>query len=160
MCAIRTSLALLLTGCVLTAAPPAGNQLNAALLDLATAGFEFDADVRFMPDAYAVCNGLFCADLIMYKERRTIILAREAFDSRSRLRASLLEIWERYQEWRPGSVPDLARAALRVIQDGERVGVSDVYIRRHAHHRYRQLYEKLSAAEREPLTDPDSLIFP
>ncbi len=111
-------------------------------------------------DPYAVCDGLACANLRLVRGRRTIGLAREAFSSPSRLRASLLEIWERYQEPRPGSVRDLARAALLVLSDGPRVGVNHRRTLRLAHHRYRQLWLQLDASERAGLTDPDRIPFP
>ena len=113
-----------------------------------------------MPDPYAVCDGLACAELVMYKERRTVVLAEDAFESPSRLRASLLEIWERYQNPRPGSLPDRARGALRVVQDGPGVGVTEIYLRRQAQHLYRQLYDQLAAAEQAKLVDPDSIPVP
>jgi hypothetical protein len=139
-------------------APPAREaQIEAALADLRAGSFEFDADVRFRADRYAVCEGLACADLVLTRNRRTIILAEEAFGSPSVLRASLLEIWERYREPRPGSVPDLARGALRVVRDGPRVGVVDPHTLRRARNVYRQLWEQLPRRSLEGLPDPDTL---
>jgi len=101
-----------------------------------------------------------CANLALIGERRTILLAPEAFSDSSQLRASLLEIWERYRQPQPGSAHDLARGALRLIRDGPRVGVDDLYLLRRAHHIYRGLYEKLPPARRTDLTAPDELTFP
>ncbi|MFQ5696666.1 MAG: hypothetical protein ACE5IL_00075 [Myxococcota bacterium] len=137
-----------------------GSELDQALQALAAAGYEFEADVRFRSDRYGVCQGLACADLRVERSRRTITLAPEAFSSDARLRATLLEIWGRYREPRSGSVRDLARSALRVLQEGPRVGIRDVALRRLAHHTYRQLYERLSGAERQGLPDPETLPFP
>jgi hypothetical protein len=136
------------------------DQIDAALRDLAKAGFEFEVDVHFQRDRYQVCHDLACAHLRIVNQRRTILIAPEAFESPSQLRAALLEIWERYREPRATSVRDLARGALRVAQDGERVGVEDVYTRRRAHHSYRQLYGQLAPAERADLPNPDDLVFP
>ena len=135
-------------------------EMDAALADLRTAGFEFDADVRFEPYPYTVCDGMACAELVVVHERRTIRLAGEAFDSPTRLRATLLEVWERYRQPRPGSVPDLARGALRVLRDGRKVGVNDVFILRQAHHIYGQLYGLIPPDQRGDLPDPDSIPFP
>ncbi len=139
---------------------PADVQIESALADLAAEGFEFDSDVRFRYHRYAACDGMACADVGLIGERRTILLAPEAFESPGQLRATLLEVWERYREPRPGSVPDLARGALRVIRDGYRVGVRELYILRRAHHVYRQLYLELPGGERADLPDPDELQFP
>ena len=88
-------------------------------------------------------DGVRCADLTLERGHRTILLADEAFVSDSTLRASLLEIWERYREPRPGSIPDLARGALRVLRDGPRVGVTDPNTLRRARNVYTQLWEQL-----------------
>ncbi len=159
----RVALTLLLAlplACSVLRGPQPEAQIEAALTDLAAAGFEFDADVRFHYYRYAVCDGMACADVALIDGWRTIRIALEAFDSPDRLRASLLEIWERYREPRPGSIPDLARGALRVIQDGPRVGVDDRYTLRRAHHVYRQLYGELPSERRTDLPQPDQLRFP
>ena len=150
----------LLAACQTSLRPDHDAEIAAALSDLRAGGFSFAADVQVRADPYAVCDGLACANLRLVRGRRTIGLAREAFSSPSRLRASLLEIWERYQEPRPGSVRDLARAALLVLSDGPRVGVNDRRTLRLAHHRYRQLWLQLDASKRTGLTDPDRLPFP
>ena len=150
---------LIALGCVATARDR-GPEIATALGALAAAGFEFDADVRFRMERYAVCEGFACADLVLIAERRTIVLAPDAFESPARLRGSLLEVWERYREPRPGSLPDLARGSLRVIRDGRRVGVDDVHTLRLAHHSYRQLWNQLTAEQRSDLEDPDRLVFP
>lgn len=147
------------------AAPPLelaqhGDPLEAAIADLSAAGFEFAADVRLRSDALQSCDGLACAHLVMERQRRTILLAPEAFESGARLRATLLEIWERYPIPRPPSYRDSARGALRVLQDGPRVGVDDLHLLRRAHHIYRQHYSQLSKSERARLPHPDTLAFP
>lgn len=139
---------------------PADAELEAALGDLARAGFEFEADVRFAVDRYASCDGIACADLTVMRGRRTVRIAEAAFDSPVRLRASLLEIWERYRQPRPRSTPDLARAAQRVLRDGPRVGVNDPAVLRRAHHRYRRLWQRLPPEQRSGLVDPDALDYP
>ena len=74
--------------------------------------------MRLRNDPRAVCDGLACADLVVENQRRTILVADGAFQSPSKLRASLLEIWARYQTPRHGNVRDLALGALTVAQDG------------------------------------------
>jgi hypothetical protein len=149
-----------LGACTLFGPPESTREIDAALRDLANAGFEFEADVRFLRDRYQVCDGMVCAHLRLIDERRTILIAPEAFHSPSQLRATLLEIWERYREPRRASIRDLARGALRVAQDGRRVGVDDAYTLRRAHHIYRQLHGQLSREDRAGLPDPDALPFP
>jgi hypothetical protein len=134
-------------------------ELLAALRDLGSAGFEFEADVAFRVDPYRYCEGIACADLLVIKERRTIAIAPEAVRDPPLLRAALLEIWERYRQPRPGSLPDLARGALRVVRDGSRVGVDTRTLRR-AQHDYRKLWESLEPPLRAGLEDPDALPFP
>jgi hypothetical protein len=123
---------------------------------LKAAGFEFAPDVRLRNDPRAVCDGISCADLVIEGETRTILVADGGFATPSKLRASLLEIWARYREPRRGNARDLARAALVVVRDGPRVGVGpgDVGDARFV---YRQLWERLSDAQRADLPDPASL---
>jgi hypothetical protein len=130
-----------------------------ALRDLRAAGFEYEADVAFTVDAYRYCDGVCCTDLMLIKERRTIAIAPEAWREPPLLRAALLEMWERYREPRPGSVPDLARGTLRVLRDGSRVGVDAPTLRR-AQHAYRKLWDALEPEQRAGLDDPNSLPFP
>jgi hypothetical protein len=124
---------------------------------LADAGFPFEADVVFRVDPYAVCDGVRCADIRTVRRRRTIGIAPEALESEARLRASLLEVWDRYREPRPGSRHDLARGTLRVIQDGPRAGVHDRQTLRIARLTYRQIWTRLPPGERTDLPDPDTL---
>ena len=158
---LRTALvAPALLACVVAA--PAGNsapRIRAALADLESAGFRFEADVRFRVDPYAVCEGIACADLVVIGERRTILLAPESIRNDSVLRATLLEIWERYREPRPGSVRDLAHGALRIVQDGPGVGVEDPVLR-NARLEYTQLYRSLPPEERRGLPAPDTIALP
>lgn len=148
-----------LSGCVRSLGNPR-SQLQSAARDLAAAGFGFEADVGFGVDRYGNCDGVSCADVVLYKGRRTIMVASDAFESRSRLRAALLEIWERYRQPHPGSVRDLARGALRVTRDGARAGVQDVEVLRRAHHGYRRFWLQLPEAERGDLPAPDAVPFP
>ena len=152
----RLAALLLCAGCIVVAADRRP-EIEGALADLRAGGFEFDPDVHFRVDPYAVCCGLTCADLLIIRDRRTIVLAVDAFDSPSVLRASLLEIWERYAEPRPGSVPDLARGALRVIRDGPRVGVVDAATQARALRVYEQLFSQLPERDFADLPDPDEL---
>jgi hypothetical protein len=135
-------------------------EIDAAVADLARAGFEFDADVAFARDAYVMCEGVSCSELRIVERRRTILLARDAFASPSRLRASLLDIQGRYRNPRAASAADQARSAVRILRDGPRVGVSDRRLLRETHHLYRQLYGGLSADERAELPGPDDLEYP
>jgi hypothetical protein len=132
-------------------------RISDALEDLRAGGFEFEADVRFRVDELVVCEGIACADLVVIQERRTILLAPEALRSHAAVRATLLEIWERYREPRPGSLLDLARGALRVALDGERVGVNDHRLLSRARLVYGQLYRTLPPGRRTGLPDPDTL---
>jgi hypothetical protein len=147
--------------CVVGALPPdSAPKIRSALSDLDAAGFRFDADVRFRVDPYAVCEGLACADLVTLKERRTVLLAPEALRSDAVLRATLLEIWERYREPRPGSERDLARGALRVVQDGAAAGVDDEQVLERARLQYTQLYRALPRDDREGLPPPAEIALP
>lgn len=134
--------------------------IEAALADLDGGGFRFESDVAFARDPYVVCAGITCAELRVRDRRRTILVAPEAFASASRLRASLLDIWGRYQEPRAASGADQARSALRILRDGPRAGVSDRRLLREMHHLYRQLYGGLSEDERGELPSPDELEYP
>jgi hypothetical protein len=134
--------------------PDAALRIREALADLEAGGFEFDPDVAFRVDPYAVCEGIACADVVLIRERRTILLAPDALRSPSMLRATLLEIWERYSEPRPGSIRDLARGAQRVARDGPQVGVDDPRLLQRARLTYRQLYDTLPPDERDGLSDP------
>ena len=147
------------TGCLPLISEPPPSVPN-ALYALADAGFEFEPDVQFRADRHASCDGFACADLVVIQERRTILLARDAFDSCDALRAALLEIWERYRDPQRGSTRDFARGALRVASDGSRVGIEEKAILRAAHHTYRQLFDQLPPAQRVDLPDPDTVSFP
>jgi hypothetical protein len=158
---VRAPAALLLgvglAACVLFRPPDHTPEIPPALADLRAAGFDFAPDVRFRNDPRAVCDGLACADLVVEENHRTILVADGAFASPSKLRASLLEIWVRYTEPRRGNVRDLARAALVVIRDGPRAGVSDPGVLGDARFSYRQLWERLPADKRTDLPAPASL---
>ncbi|MGH9885849.1 MAG: hypothetical protein ACREBE_09990, partial [bacterium] len=132
-------------------------EIPPALGDLARAGFEFAPDVHFVHDPMMVCDRITCADLVLVSERRTIRLANGAFASPSMLRASLLEIWPRYELPRRGNVADLARGALLVVVDGERAGITDPEVLREARFAYRQLWREVSSADRARLPPPESL---
>lgn len=146
-----------LAACVIFRPRDRTAEIEPALADLRRAGFEFAADVAFVHDPMAVCDGITCADLVVIAERRTIRLASNAFANPSMLRASLLEIWPRYTMPRRGDVAQLARAALLVVSDGERAGVSDPEVLREARFAYRRLWNQTSPAERAKLPEPGSL---
>lgn len=150
--------AVLALSCV-ASGPPRDTSLRIreALIDLDREGFRFEGDVRFRTDPYAVCEGVACADLVLTQERRTILISPDVIGRPAALRATLLEVWERYRAPRPGSLPDLARGALRVVRDGPRVGVDDPDLILRAQFTYRQLYESLSPAERGDLPEPDAV---
>jgi hypothetical protein len=150
-------LAASVSACALFRPPDHTREIAPALADLKAAGFEFAPDVAFRNDSRAVCDGLTCADLVIEGERRTILVADGAFRSASKLRASLLEIWARYREPRRGNVRDLARAALVVVRDGPRAGVTDQGVLGDARYVYRQLFEQLPAEKRGDLPEPGSL---
>ncbi|MFI5317793.1 MAG: hypothetical protein ACHQ6T_18980 [Myxococcota bacterium] len=149
-----------IAACALFQPPDRTPEIAPALADLGAAGFEFAPDVRLRNDAHAVCDGLSCADLVVERERRTILVADGAFASPSKLRASLLEIWARYREPRRGNVRDLARAALLVIREGPRAGVTDPGVLADARSAYRQLYQQLPREKRGELPAPASLAQP
>ena len=93
-------------------------------------------------------------------QRRTILVADGAFASPSKLRATLLEIWVRYDAPRHGNVRDLARAAKTVVRDGPRVGVTDPGVLADARFQYRLLYEQLPPDKRAGLPEPSALSAP
>ena len=128
-----------------------------ALADLARGGFHFAADVRFAPDEFAVCDGIACADVVLLQNRRTIRLADGAFQSPSKLRATLLEVWPRYQLPRRANTRELAQSALLVVREGGRAGVTDPETLADARFAYRRLYDQLAAAQRKDLPNPESL---
>jgi hypothetical protein len=160
--AARTHRALILVGVALAACASFGRrdrsaEIPPALADLDRAGFTFAADVRFVHDPMTVCDGLTCADIVVIADRRTIRLANGAFTSPSRLRATLLEIWPRYPKPRRSDVAGLARAALLVVTDGPRAGVTDPEVVSSARFYYRQLWNQTPPAERAGLPAPDAL---
>ena len=155
--AILVGVALGAAGCALFRAPDRTPEIQPALADLEQGGFAFAADVVFRNDPHAVCDGLACADLVVENQRRTIVVADGAFVSPSKLRASLLEIWVRYQTPRHGNVRDLARAALVVVQDGRRAGVTDPGVLADARFVYAQLWRQLPPERRSDLPDPRQL---
>ena len=103
-------------GCSSVAQSPRA-EIQAGVDDLAAGGFMFEPDVHFGLDRYGSCDGITCADLLVIKERRTIMFEHDGLRTPSTVRASLLDIWERYRQPRPGSLPDLARGAQRVLID-------------------------------------------
>ncbi len=135
-------------------------QIEAALQDLARAGFEFEADVHFAREPYAVCVRIACAEIVWRRTRRVIEIAPEAFWTPQQLRCTLLEVWARYRTPRPEYIPDLARGALRVVQDGARVGITDRYLLREAFRAYRFYWEQLEPEQRPDLPAPDDLPYP
>ncbi len=141
-------------------APDPDAQLEAARQDLARAGFDFDADVSFARGPYVVCEAISCAELQVRSGRRTVLLAREAWDSPARLRASLLDIWGRYQKPRAPDYRDKAESALRVLRDGPRVGIEDLVFLRRVYHMYRQLWSQVPDKQRAALPRPDDLAYP
>ena len=141
-------------------APDPHTQLEAAHQDLARAGFGFDADVNFARDPYVVCEAISCAELQVRNGRRTVLLAREAWDSPERLRASLLDIWGRYQKPRAPDYRDKAESALRVLSDGPRVGIADPVFLRRVYHMYRQLWSQVPPSQLGALPRPDDLAYP
>jgi hypothetical protein len=162
---LRARHALILFGVALAACANFGRrdrsaEIPPALADLAKAGFTFDADVRFVHEPIAVCDGLTCADIVVIDERRTIRLATGAFANPSRLRATLLEIWPRYQKPRRSDLHALAGAALLVVNDGPRAGVRDAEIMSQARFYYRQLWNRLPPDERAGLPAPETLATP
>jgi hypothetical protein len=146
-----------LAACANFGRPDRDAEIPPALADLGRAGFRFDADVRFVYEPVSVCDGLTCADLVVIDDRRTIRLAKPAFTSPSRLRATLLEIWPRYQKPRRSDVSDLAHAALLVVTDGARAGVTDPEVVSGARFYYRQLWNRMPPASRADLPAPDAL---
>ncbi len=137
-------------------------QLETEIAWLAAAGFEFDADVAFVADRYAGCDGLACADVRVIESRRTIVVAYEAFDGPGRLRLTLLEVWERYQTPRGGQgrARDLARSLLRVLRDGPRAGLDDPKLLRRAHVAYQKQYAALPPPDRLDLPKPSDIPYP
>ncbi len=150
----------LAAACALLPRPDPDAEIASALDDLREGGFKFDPDVRFREHRYTVCNGMACADLVLIGERRTILLAPESFESPSRLRATLVEVWGRYQEPRTPRVRDLAEGSLRIQRDGPRAGVDDPVVLRDAYFSYRQLWQDLPPDERRDLPPPDTLAYP
>ncbi len=148
-----------LAACALFRPPDRTPEIAPALADLRAAGFEFAPDVRLRNDPRAVCDGISCADIVVEANRRTILVADGAFASPSKLRASLLEIWARYAEPRRGNTRDLARAALVVIRDGPRAGVTDPGVLGDARFSYRQLWERLPPERRGDLPSPAPISF-
>lgn len=150
-------LALTLASCAAFKARDRTAEIPPAVADLAAAGFPFPVDIRVVHDPMAVCDGITCADLVVIENRRTIRLANHAFTSPSKLRASLLEIWPRYERPKRGNLPDLAGGALLVVRDGARVGITDAEVIREARFTYRQLWNQLTPAERARFPAPESL---
>ncbi len=161
---VQSRLAFPLALALACAAPPPPPdpeaQLLAARADLAAAGFSFEADVAFRADPYVVCDGLACAELQVRAGRRTVLLAREAWDSPARLRASLLDIWDRYRRPRAPDHRDRARSALRILEHGPAAGIDDVLFLRRVYHRYGQLFERLPESASGELPKPRDLVYP
>lgn len=134
--------------------------IEAARADLAAGHFYFDSDVAFARDPYVVCVDLSCAELRVRDRRRTILLAPGAFASASRLRASLLDIWGRYENPGVPSPYQRAQSALRILEHGPKVGVTDRSLLRATHHRYGQLYLLLEPEKQAELPRPDDLAYP
>jgi hypothetical protein len=147
-----------LSACTLLRLPDRDAEIAAALADLEHGGFRFSADVRFAPDRYAVCDGIACADVVIVDNRRTIRLAHGAFQSPSKLRASLLDVWPRYELPRRANARELAESALLVVREGGKAGVDDPEILADARFAYRRLYEHLDAADRAGLPAPETLV--
>lgn len=150
----------MLAACAVFRPVDRASEIEPALADLRRAGFEFAPDVRFVHDPIAVCDGIRCADLVVVSERRTIRLATTAFASRSKLRASLLEIWPRYTMPRRADAAALARSAWLVASDGPRAGVSDPEVLAEVRFAYRQLWGQATPEERASLPSPESLPMP
>lgn len=149
-----------LGACALLEPHDRSDEIKPALADLEHGGYRFPADVRFVPYTYAVCDGMACADVVLVENRRTIRLAAGAFQNPSKLRATLLEIWPRYQLPRRPNARELAASALLVAREGPRVGVTDPDVLADARFAYRRLYEQLPNAKRKDLPTPDSLARP
>jgi hypothetical protein len=152
-------LALALSSCSWLSIDPQA-QIEAELQVLAEAGFAFEADVHFAREPYAMCVRISCAEISWRRTRRVIEIAPEAFETQQQLRCTLLEVWDRYRTPRTGHIPDLARGALRVIQDGPRVGITDRYLLREAFRAYRFYWEQLEPERRGELPSPDDLPYP
>jgi hypothetical protein len=150
----------LFAGCAGLGPPDPRAAIDAALADLAAADFRFEPDVAFAEDRFVVCEGVSCSELKTVHGRRTVLIAREVFQSPSRLRATLLDMWGRYQQPRAPSTADQARSALRILQDGPRAGIDDTQLLRDTHHTYRQLYNSMKPAQRAELPRPDDLAYP
>jgi len=127
---------------------------------LASAGFEFEPDVHFAREPYSICVRIACAEVVWRRTRRVIEIAPEAFYTPQQLRCTLLEVWARYRTPRPDYIPDMARGALQVVQDGPRVGITDRYLLREAFRAYRSYWEQLKPEQRGELPSPDDLPYP
>jgi hypothetical protein len=150
----------LLAGAGCAVSPDRTSELDAAVADLAAGGYGFDPDVAFAEDDYVVCHSVSCSELRVVNGRRTVLLARDAFASPSRLRATLLDMQGRYQTPRPPARADQMRSALRILEGGPDVGVTDPGFLRRVHQSYRQLYDALEPAERKGLLAPDDVPYP
>jgi hypothetical protein len=146
-----------LSACALLPVPDRPAEIQAALADLAKGGFRFPADVNFVPDKFAVCDGIACADVVLIENRRTVRLAAGAFQNPSKLRATLLDVWPRYELPRRPNAHELAESALLVVREGPKAGITDPEVIADARFSYRRLYEQLAAAQRKDLPPPDSL---